>query len=63
MEANGNWFKFVAQELTRARTVGNIYGTKLLGLLARLVVIPFILLLAMMKKNPRIVKKYYVLVT
>lgn len=51
MEANGNWFKFVAQELTRVRTVGNIYGTKLLGLLTRVAAVPFILLLAIMEKK------------
>lgn len=53
MEANGNWFKFVAQELTRVRTVGNIYETKLLGFFTRVAAIPLILLLAIMNKKAK----------
>jgi len=50
IQANGTWFSFVAQELSRSQTVGKTYGAPWLGLLTRVLSIPLIFLLSLMER-------------
>lgn len=53
LEHNGSWFSFIAQELRRARFMGETYSSKILGLVTRIAVVPIIVLLSMLSNKDK----------
>ena len=53
LDHNGSWFYFVAQELRRSRFMGEMYSSKVLGLITRIAVIPIIILLTILSRFDR----------
>lgn len=50
IDHNGSWFSFIAQELRRTRFVSNIYSSKILGILTRILIIPILVMLTILQK-------------
>lgn len=53
IEASGNWFSFMIQEMRRSRHVGELYASGLLGLLGRISVIPAIIMFGIIERCDR----------
>ena len=50
LDHNGSWFHFIAQELRRTRFISQMYSSPILGLMARIAIIPILALLSILSR-------------